>query len=521
MRSSFSAVSKKAARLLTSLCGLALFFSIALTDARAFSDSDQTVDPLTRKILKDAKKALRKGRTEEAEKSLRELVLKQPENAPARLDLAFVLLKQKKIREAYDISLDVVKKDSKNSFGFAVLGNVLIAEGNLRQARLLLANSLTLHNKESLAWAGMGLVDFYENRIDDAIENLETASYLDPREPDFAFSLAQVAARAERYEMAAEAYAKFLYVAPDTDRDRKERIEGLIRFLRFLGGRKSLYDIDGGGTSVPIAIERDRPVIMMRVNGKKESLRFVLDTGSGISVISKKTAARLGIKAITKGGMARAIGGDGKFPIVYGFLNSVSIGDVKIRNVPVYIREFYSTSEEVDGYIGLALISKFLTTLDYAGGTFTLAEKTKTDGTPTEGSLFLPLRLTSSGFLSGEVMLEGVDSPLNFIVDTGASVSVIASEVAAMDEIERHAQEERLRVIGAAGVLDDVRYFVLPKMSFGNNTVESVKAVELDLGIINEASGFRQAGILGGNFLKNYRLTFDFKNSKVVFDGKK
>ncbi|MEJ7700213.1 MAG: hypothetical protein WKF71_11280 [Pyrinomonadaceae bacterium] len=42
-------------------------------------------------------------------------------------------------------------------------------------------------------------------------------------------------------------------------------------------------------------------------------------------------------------------------------------------------------------------------------------------------------------------------------------------------------------------------------------------AIALDLSLINEASGFEQAGILGGNFLKNYRLTFDFQNSKVVF----
>ena len=49
------------------------------------------------------------------------------------------------------------------------------------------------------------------------------------------------------------------------------------------------------------------------------------------------------------------------------------------------------------------------------------------------------------------------------------------------------------------------------------NSCESVNAIALDLGIINEASGFEQAGILGGNFLRNYRLTFDFKNSKVIF----
>lgn len=521
MRSSSSAFSNKALRILIVTSANLCLFGALVVGLGFANDSDRSFDAPTRKILKDAKKWLRKGQVAEAEKSLRELVLRQPENATARLDLAFVLLKQKKILESYEISVDVVRKDPKSSYGFAVLGSVLISEGDLRQARLLLANALTLNNGEALAWAGMGLVDFYENRIDQAIENLETACYLDPRDSDNYFSLAQAAARAERYQQAAEAYERFLYFAPDTDKDRKDRIEGLIRFLKFLGGRKSLYDIEGSGTTVPIEIERDRPVISLRLNGKKEQLKFVLDTGSGISVISKKTAERLKIKAVTKGGLARAIGGDGKFPIVYGFVNSVTLGEVKIRNVPVYIREFFSTSEEIDGYIGLALISKFLTTLDYAGGKFVLADKSRVDGTPAQEDPFLPLRLTSSGFLSGEVMLEGVDNPLNFIVDTGASVSVISSEVAALDQIERHVREERLRVIGAAGVLDDVRYFVLPKMSFGSNTVESVKAVELDLGIINEASGFRQAGILGGNFLKNYRLTFDFRNSRVVFAGNK
>jgi hypothetical protein len=60
---------------------------------------------------------------------------------------------------------------------------------------------------------------------------------------------------------------------------------------------------------------------------------------------------------------------------------------------------------------------------------------------------------------------------------------------------------------------------MLPRITFGRHSRTSIKAVALDLDIINEASGFEQAGILGGNFLKNYRLTFDFKNSKVVFEA--
>ena len=74
-----------------------------------------------------------------------------------------------------------------------------------------------------------------------------------------------------------------------------------------------------------------------------------------------------------------------------------------------------------------------------------------------------------------------------------------------------------MRVIGSAGVTEDVPSFLLPRVSFGTHTCESITAIALDLDMINEASGFEQAGILGGNFLRNYRMTFDFKNSKVIF----
>jgi predicted aspartyl protease len=134
-----------------------------------------------------------------------------------------------------------------------------------------------------------------------------------------------------------------------------------------------------------------------------------------------------------------------------------------------------------------------------------------------ENDLSLPLRLTSSGFLSGEVKLEGVDDTFNFIVDTGASVSVISDEIAGLQEVSRYLRGAKMRVVGSAGVTEDVPSYMLPRVTFGNNSCESIAAIALDLDMINEASGFQQAGILGGNFLRNYRLTFDFKNSKVIF----
>ncbi len=498
---------------------LIFFMSLSLSVA-AIDDVQQIEVKETKQLLKQAEKLSRKGKFPEAEKLLREVIKQDTANSKAKLLLSSILIKQRKLTEAYDLSFNVAKNEPKNARAYALVGMVALNLGNFKEARLIFNRAGQLNGDEAMAWAGFGMLDFYENRIDDAINELQSAEYHDPNEPDYVFALAQVLARAERYKEAAEAYNRFLSVSPVADVDRRDRIKGLINFLRYLGNKQELYRInrDSKQTTVPLQMMRDRPIIELKINGKEEKLRFVLDTGSGISVISQETAERLKIKAVSKGGLARAIGGNGKFEIVYGFLKNVDIGDIRIGNVPVYIRKFHDDSEKIDGYIGLSLISKFLTTVDYGNLTFTLTKKNQQSTQNFEKeAIALPLRLTSSGFLSGEVQLHGIESPLNFIVDTGASISVISEALANTNEMSQFSSKEKMRVIGAAGITENVDSFLLPKVSFGAHSRESVKAIALDLDIINEASGFEQAGILGGNFLKNYRLTFDFQNSKVTF----
>ena len=493
----------------------------------------QSKNDETRRLIKQAKKLVKRGEFSEAEKLLRRVIETSAQegdkSSDAKLNLAYALLKQQQFREAYELSFAVARSEPKNARAFAVLGTILLNAGNFRDARLTLVNALQLDEREALAWASLGTLSFFENKISIGLGQLQTAVFLEPGEPDFLFTLAQIAARAEDYKQAAEAYERFLQISPHTDTERRARIKGLIGFLHFLVNKKSLYSLSGASeSSVNFRLVNDRPVIQLKINGREsELLNFVLDTGSGICVISDETAQRLKIKSIARGGLSRGVGGDGKFEIVYGFLRSVAVGAVEIRNVPVYIRRFHQNDDKIDGYVGLSLISKFLTTIDYGNLTFALRKKDKeSDGGENKQDVgenlkneaaSIPLRLTSSGFLSGEVRLGGVDAPFNFIVDTGASISVISNEIAALKEMKPFAGKEKMRVVGAAGVTEDMPSYILPKISFGEHSRERIRAVALNLNVINETAGFEQAGILGGNFLKNYRLTFDFANSKVIF----
>ena len=517
MTSGVTATSSRTAARLICVAAATLLFTVAAIQSQTPNPNHRSE---IRQLIKNAAKLARKGSLTTAEQLLRRAVDMDPSRSEAKVELAYVLVKQRRLVPAFELCFPVASAEPRNARAFAVLGATLLSGGRFAEARSVLANAIKIDRREDLAWAGLGMLDFYENRIEQSLNNLQQAVNYRPDEPDYLFALAQVAGRAELFNLSADSYARFLRVSDPNDKERRERIKGLITFLNYLGQTGRLYFPHGDEkAAVPFELEGDRPIIRIRVNDRQEELKFVLDTGSGISVMSEATAKRLKINPITHGGYARGIGGDGRFEIVYGLLRDVSIGDVRVRNVPIFLRKFHDNAQSIDGYIGLALISKFLTTIDYGSKTFSLTRKEADARQFGHSDFSLPLRLTSSGFLSGEVQLDGIDSPLNFIVDTGASVSVISERVAKTDQVSGHINDERMRVIGAAGVREDVPTFLLPKVTFGSHTQHDIMAVALDLDLINEASGFEQAGILGGNFLKNYRLTFDFKNSKVVFES--
>jgi len=480
-------------------------------------------------------KALKKGDYTTAEKIFREILGKDARDTEARLGLSFSLFKQRNLQGAYDNAARVIMLDPLSARAHAILGASILGAGEFRLSIEEFRTALSLDEREALAISGLAMVDFYENRIGTALSGLRKAVSLDPDEPDYVFNLGQAAARNEKYKEAADAYERFLFIAPKTDVDRRARIVGLIDFLRYLGRQGSLYVPSAGvRTTVPFESFDNRPIISVRINGEKQPFKFVLDTGSGMSVLSEQTAKKLGLKPVARGGMARAVGGGGKFEIVYGYLNSIEIGDVGVDNVPVYIRRFFDTNIPVDGYLGLSVVSKFLASIDYGTRKVSLLKQNQSDVveswtmlrrgesaqsllplTPNDGTIEVPLRTTSSGFLSGEVGLEGFDKTLNFIIDTAASITVVSEKLSQEEQLLDLLRPSKMRVYGAAGVTEDVKLLQLPRLSLGLSKLEKINAAVLDLEPVNETAGFTQSGILGGNFLKNFHVYFDFARGSI------
>jgi predicted aspartyl protease/tetratricopeptide (TPR) repeat protein len=492
--------------------------------------------PDNEKARNRAQKALRAGDFERAEKLYREVLAKDDHDLEARLGLSHALLKLRRLQDSFDHAARVAAIDPLSSRAHALLGSAILAAGDFRLSVEEFRTALALDENEAMAIAGLAMVDYYENRTVSCINGLRRATSIDPDEPDYVFNLGQAAARSERYREAADAYERFLVIAPRTDAERRGRIRGLIDFLRYLGTQGSLYEVGGSDRTVLEFEAPDyRPIIKLRVNGSKEYLRFVLDTGSGMCVLSEDTARKLGIKAVARGGLARAVGGGGRFEIVYGYLNSIDIGEIRVTNVPVYIRHFFDENNPVDGYLGIAALGRLLTAVDYGTRRMTLVrqrdtevdlgrvidaqgKQVKPEAVATRPGIDVRVRTTASGFLSGEIFIEGINKPLNFIIDTGATVTVMSERLAALEEAQAFIRQGRMRVFGAAGVAEDVKMALLPKVAIGTYSRDRVDAAVLDMEPVNETAGFLQSGILGGNFLRHYRLVFDFERAIVRFE---
>lgn len=472
---------------------------------------------------------MRQGDYEKAAAAFGELVEKRPDDHPARLGRCYAVIKQGKLNDALPEILSVIQKEPYNARAYALLGIVLLRSGVFSQSAQAFATALTLNEKEPLALAGLAELDFFENRSDLSYQRLRRATALDPNEPDFWIAFGRAAARLEKFREAAQYYERFLAVSPKLDQERRDRYRGLIEFYRALSilGITHLHRIEGPRVvRIPLRLQNDRPFIQARV-GENTFLNLVIDTGASISVLSQDAVEKLGIRPLARGGKARAVGGSGSFPIVYGLLDSLVLGELKIYNVPIYIRPFHhlptreSNPETVqaDGFLGLSVLSNFRMTLEYGARQLILENDpppvAATSALP-DNTSEIPFRTTNGGLVSAEVTLHNGEV-VNFLVDTGASATVLGSHIVKKYGLEKHILESpKIRVLGAAGVIENVDLILVPSLSMNGVVQRNIRAPVLDLEAVNESAGFMQAGILGGSFLKHFRVVFDFSRARLM-----
>ncbi|MEK6410061.1 MAG: aspartyl protease family protein [Acidobacteriota bacterium] len=474
------------------------------------------------KLIRKARKVMRAGKYEDALTIYREMFDASPSDIPSRLGASLAYLKLQSYVHCFEKAKEVINLDANNARAHALMGISLLRSGYVRSAIDELQQALNFDAKEALAYGGAAEIDYYEGRAKESRTKSFYAHQLDPDEPDYLVTYARSSSRLEDFKEAADAYELFLEVSPKSDSERRDRIRGLIQFYRQLAGLR-VHQVSGPAvTEAPFRLGSDRrPYLRVKLNGRDAV--FVIDTGSGFTVMSKDSAKRFGVSEIAHGGRSQGVGGTGKFQIVYGLIRSIQIGEAKVRMVPCFIRPFHGAQgrvpeETADGFLGISVLSHFVTSLDYKAARMRLdrSDNRELQMAAAPGVSLIPFRTTQNGLISVETEFND-NQNIHAILDSGASSTVVS--MAAVERLNMHDQlikGQTTSVIGAAGITDNVQILFIRNCRVADQLQSNLRALVLDFGAINETSGFEQSGILGGDFLRHFRVTIDFNRALLA-----
>jgi predicted aspartyl protease len=261
----------------------------------------------------------------------------------------------------------------------------------------------------------------------------------------------------------------------------------------------------------------ENPLILIAANvNDRGPYAFILDTGAGTSLLSPRLANELGVVGTsTKEGTGAA----GKVTVALATVDSLAIGGARRAPMSIAItgemdRIGAAVGTRIDGDVGHDFLKSFRVTIDYqkrrvrlAQGAYdvigalpvTHSEVAFRLASPTKPLVMVPVGVNGRG-------------PFAFAVDTGASATVLSPALADTLGIGRG---ESAAMTGAGGMLQATVCRVT-SLAIGGAALDDLTVVVSDfLGPIGQAVGTRVDGVVGYNFLREFKVTIDYPGAKL------
>lgn len=392
----------------------------------------------------------------------------------------------------------------------AAAAETLFVAGEFAGADSLYARILAAVPTDTLALRGRGAVALLQNRLVDARRWYQALRAVFPDHRGAGRQLAESYARSDDFARAATL-------------ERSLGRESRARQLDAFAGR-SAYRADPRTAEVTFAQTDPLPVVQVSVNGKPPSF-FIIDTGAAQLVLDDAFADSVGARHFGADSATYAGGRRGTFE--YGAVDSVSLGGITVRNLPVQIlstRRFAGAAggRQVDGIIGTVFLYHFLPTLDYPGGKLVLRPRTEASrrevdrAAAAESAAVVPFWMSGDHFMvaRGRINHSG---PLLWFVDTGlAGAGFTCPEATVKAAGVDLSKLPSFDGMGGGGRVS-VTPFSIDSLMLGPTIQRGVTAffgpfpASLEMG-----QGYRIAGLLSHGFLRHYRLTMDFDRMRYV-----
>jgi tetratricopeptide (TPR) repeat protein len=393
----------------------------------------------------------------------------------------------------------------------ALYADSLWSAGLFDEADEVYREALSINKESSRARFGLARSLATRSKLDEALTEAQAAAAMSPRDGEIHAEIGEIYQRMHRFDEAANAYNNFINLLPNKDRsDKAAWTRSQVKFLRAFEGRTPV-EIDPEDLAVahtmPFRLVDDKIVIQVRVNGGRQQ-DFILDTGSEETVISRDTAQRANISAITYT-LSAGVGEVGLRGLQLSRIDRLDIGDLQVRNLPVLIKNPALRGlpkREGESFSPLSFGMSML--IDYQRRQLTIGRNLPE---PESDSLRLPMRVHRLAMVRG--MLNAT-RPTYFVVDTGGEVISISAATAG--HFNQGAYRKiPLKVYGTSGWDRDA--FLLPGMNLNFDQIEykNMPLVVLNLRAPSVLLGFELGGIVGHNFLSHYRVALDMDRSEL------
>ena len=244
---------------------------------------------------------------------------------------------------------------------------------------------------------------------------------------------------------------------------------------------------------------------------KKGPFNFVLDTGAKATTISKKLADNLGIETLDLEVEDISV----SLPHEIALLQEIRINNETYENEDVLVLDFDKLlgkcGSHVDGTIGFTTLKHLILTVDYPQKKLQFDRVINdqiADYSDINWQKFL--YLDDTHLVGVPVNINGSDT-FDFVLDTGAGGTVITQQLA--EELQLATKPFPGLVKGVGG---DAKMEIasIEHFKVAISTQENLQIIVTDLAKVAPKAAKIKNGIIGYNFLKNYKVILDYPNQR-------